>query len=366
MDELELLKPYIREIYNNLGKPVADRLLKVLKRYGPGLVKYPVRMIDRKDAEATAKSEVRINEIERKDIEAAKYSEARIKLIENVTQHLTDSTELDPDTVRLLLADGFVWTIDKAYNFRNIVEAATVNMLDNPPDDVNTEQSTGDVSDDWLNEFREKACNKSSEEAQELFSKVLAGEVRKPGSFSLKALTTLADMDQHVAMVFKAFCSICLVNLDNPKMYLFTQSKSHFKIKDARIPIIRNNLHDGTTEILKDSELIYTMFGLKFDHFKLLMEHNLIGDYTDIDCYTFWYNNDIWGFLSPHANMSGPSEDQKHVKLTGYALTNVGIELFHIVEPNIPTGYWERISEFIQKHYNVNLYKFPKHPKKPS
>ena len=51
-------------------------------------------------------------------------------------------------------------------------------------------------------------------------------------------------MDQNVAMIFKAFCSLCLVNLDNPRMYHFSQSKSHFKIKDARIPFLSGGIND--------------------------------------------------------------------------------------------------------------------------
>ena len=50
---------------------------------------------------------------------------------------------------------------------------------------------TEDISKDWLNEFRGIACKKSSEDAQNLFSKVLAGEIRKPGSFSLRATNYL-------------------------------------------------------------------------------------------------------------------------------------------------------------------------------
>lgn len=375
MDELEPLKPYIKEIYNNLGKPVADRLFKVLKRYGPGLIKYPVRMIERKDAEAAAKSEVRINEIERKDVEAAKYSEARIKLMENVTQHLTDSTELDPDTVRLLLADGFGWTIDKAYNFKNIVEATTVNMLDNPPDDVNTEQSTGDVSEDWLNQFREVACNKSSEDAQELFSKVLEGEIRKPGSFSLKALTTLADMDQHVAMLFKTFCSLCLVNLDNSRLYHTTQYKSHFKIKDARAPLIRGGTPGVDTVIENSSNLknlalkyktLYGAYCFDYSCFQLLIEYGLIVDGTPIEYNHFWYDNELWGFLLTNSNRPNSSDDFQSVYISGYALTSVGIELYHILDFDTPPGHWGKLSNILHEHHNVNLYKIPKPRKKSS
>ena len=378
MDELEPLKPYLKEIYNTLGKPVADRLVKVLKRYGPGLIKYPVRMIERKDAEAEANTKARIHEIERKDAEAEAMSEAHIKLIQDVTQSLTENKKFDPEYVKQVLAQGFSWTFNEVENFNMIVGNTVDNLLNNPPlDDVNAVQPDEEISDDWLNQFRKVACNKSSEDAQELFSKVLAGEIRKPGSFSLKALTTLADMDQTVALYFKVFCSMSLVLLDNPKMYHITHSKSHFKIKDARVPIIKNNLYDDSIDVgpryrnnflkaVEDSKNIYLMYGLRFEHFNLLMEHNLIVDQTSINSTTFWYNNEHWGVLSPDAYTPPNDTCYRPIKLTGYALTNVGKELYHIVDFKTPPAYWERISKFLKNYYNVNLYKYPNLPNKPS
>lgn len=324
-----------------------------------------------------AKDALTTEGVKRWNAEKNAISDANIAKTETASQMLTDKMKeigVPEEYAKKALINELETIVNKQSILDKIWAKTKRILKGTPQDDKHAEQNIEEISDDWLNRFRESACQKSSEEAQELFSKVLAGEIRKPGSFSLKALTTLADMDQKVALYFKAFCSLCLVDLDNPKMYLLTQSKSHFKIKDARIPIIKDPSYDVppigppySDDILiniKNSKLIYQMYGLRDDQFKLLMEHNLIVDHTNIDYYTFWYNNDIWGFLSPHANMPGPSEDQKYVKLTGYALTNVGIELFHIVEPNTPPGYWERISVFIQDFYYVNLYKYPKPPKK--
>ena len=389
MQELEALIPHAKELYDTLGKPVVDRLFKVLRHYGSDLAKYPMRMIERKDAEATAESKARINEIERKDAEATAESEARIneierkdaeddaiskirfELIQSIPQFLPENTTVEQEFIKQVLSQSIGWSFEDVTNVNKIVGDATENLLNNPPEeDVNTDQSTADISKDWLNEFRSVACKKSEEDAQKLFSKVLAGEIRKPGSFSLKTLTTLADMDQKVAIYFKTFCSLCLINLDNPNMYHNTQSKAHFKIKDARIPIIKDHLYDlpeigppHSDHILKnieDSKTIYLMYGLTFEQFKLLLEYELIIDHTSMEYSTFWYDNDIWTFLAQQVSMSSPYENQTYIRLTGYALTNVGKELFKIVEFNTPPGYWDRISNFLKKFYEVYLYKYPK------
>ena len=108
------------------------------------------------------------------------------------------------------------------------------------------------------------------------------------------------------------------------------------------------------------------MYGLYFETFQLLMEYNLIVDETLMDYNPFWYNNELWGVLQSDANFPRSSEDFQTITLSGYALTSVGKELYYIVEPNTPSGYWERISKFIQDYYNVNLYKYPKPRQKAS
>ena len=362
MNELEPLKPYIEDILTTLGKHVGKRLLKVLTHFGTGIVKYPKRMIERMDAEATAKSE------------------ARIAIIEAATENVTGNPDLDPEFVKQVLVQSIGWTFEDVANFNKIVGDTTESLLNNPPqEDVNADQSTEDISKDWLNEFRGIACKKSSEDAQNLFSKVLAGEIRKPGSFSLRALTTLSDMDQNVAMIFKAFCSLCLVNLDNPRMYHFTQSKSNFKIKDARIPFLSGSIEDisfirtidhigdnDVSRFVNMSKSIYNSFGLRLSEFQLLSEYGLIDNSSHIEYNHFWYNNELWDFLQPDVNFSQSSEDYQNITISGYALTSVGKELFHITKRHAHPQYWKLLTDYLQKFYNITLYKTPKPQKKSS
>ena len=55
------------------------------------------------------------------------------------------------------------------------------------------------VSDDFLNRFERFAEDASSEEMQRLFARILAGEIRRPGTFSLATLQALSVMDANVA-----------------------------------------------------------------------------------------------------------------------------------------------------------------------
>ena len=118
-------------------------------------------------------------------------------------------------------------------------------LQDEQPSETSPDSQTKNISDDWLNQFRDIACKKSSEDARDLFSRILEGEIRKPESLSLRTLTTLADMDQKVVSLFNTFCSLCVIKLEDPNAFL--KSPSNFKINVARAPIIRGTINDAGT-----------------------------------------------------------------------------------------------------------------------
>ena len=208
-------------------KAIEKNLLKAIGQLTTGAVNMPIRWIERRDAEITAETN------------------ARIAITQATAQQITERIEIDEEYVKIAATKHAESVLKKQINLDNIVAKAKEKLHNTSQDKHEANRKVEDISDDWLNRFRESACEKSSEEAQELFSKVLVGEIRKPSSISLRALTTLADMDQKVAQLFKTFCSLSLVYLDNPKTYHLTQSKSHFKIKDARIPFFTDGITDA-------------------------------------------------------------------------------------------------------------------------
>lgn len=61
------------------------------------------------------------------------------------------------------------------------------------------EPPTTKVDDDWLFRWRDSASEVSSEELQYLWGKVLAGEVKAPGSFSLRTLEFIRNLSTQEA-----------------------------------------------------------------------------------------------------------------------------------------------------------------------
>ena len=63
------------------------------------------------------------------------------------------------------------------------------------------------VDDDWLNRFYRYCEDVSSEQVQELWARILAGEIRQPGSYSMRALETLRVLSATDAGMFATFVS---------------------------------------------------------------------------------------------------------------------------------------------------------------
>ncbi len=319
-----------------------------------------------------AKDALTTESVKRRIDEKKAISDANIATTQTATQMLTDKMKeigVPDEYAKKALINELERIVNKQSILDKIWEKTKRIFQGTPQDDTILDEEIGDISDDWLNQFRESACQKSSEEAQELFSKVLAGEIRKPGSFSLLALTTLADMDQKVAELFNTFCSLCLVRLVDPDAFL---SNNSFKIDDVRLPILKDNIIDAetinppdnlkTSEFANASKSLYDNYNLNLNSFQLLLDHRLIVDNTSTKYNHIWYNNELWGF-SPNSNQTTfLIPDDPNITISGFALTSVGKELFHILNEQTPSEYWKRIFHFIQTYYNVELINLSKRP----
>ena len=241
-----------------------------------------------------------------------------------------------------------------AMNMGKIVEKARAKMgQDNSTQDSSTPLG---VDSGWLLNFLDKSKTVSDDEMQDLWASILAGEANFAGSYSPKTLTIVTDVDQKVATLFNTFCSLCIVKLED--FTAFRQSPSNFKIRDARVPIITGsntfggNFQHGSGKSAQKSEAIYQRYCFGIDEFQLLFEHGLIQDVnTHTEYSSFFYNDDIWGIMKPpfREAISQPTH------ISGYSLSSVGKELFHITKRSNPPGHFELLIDFLQECYTVEI-----------
>lgn len=160
------------------GKPL-EKLVEVISQ-GIGALHKP-RSI-RKEADANA---YKISVIAKAKAQAASDS----KLIE---VEMYDAIEQ-----RILFQEQ-----RKQNNILSIIEVATEQI--NHESNVNSET----VDPDWTTRFFSIAENISNEEMQKLWGRILAGEVKQPGGFSLRTLDVMKNLSKQEADIFTKFAEL--------------------------------------------------------------------------------------------------------------------------------------------------------------
>lgn len=89
-------------------------------------------------------------------------------------------------------------------NIENITQIAAENLESEP--NVSDEP----VDEDWTTRFFKYAEDISNEEMQELWGKVLAGEIKQPKSYSLRTLDTLRNLSKEEAHIFTKFANLAI------------------------------------------------------------------------------------------------------------------------------------------------------------
>lgn len=112
-----------------------------------------------------------------------------------------------------VLAISYLNEHQRKYANKSVIVAEALTSLANnmPSIDENPDEELGD---DWLNFFADVAAQKSSHEMQHLMGRILAGEIRQPGSFSPLTIHALATLTQPIAKKFERLCEAA-IKMDN-------------------------------------------------------------------------------------------------------------------------------------------------------
>ena len=90
--------------------------------------------------------------------------------------------------------------------------------------------SDDEIDPDWTARFFNDVRDVSSEEMHVLWGRILAGEVEKPGSTSLRTLGVLRNLDQATAKLFVRLNSCCIFTI-----------RATGQLVDARVPSLGRN-----------------------------------------------------------------------------------------------------------------------------
>ena len=181
---------------------------------------------------------------------------ARVKLIDVTADQIAQQMQVDPEYAQAAVRKFGHRVLREQINLDMISQRAASELRDGGEsgDQSEAEESGDTISDDWLNAFEAEGRQKSTKEMQVYFGKVLAGEIKKPGTFSTRAVRILGNLDQKVSNSFVTMCSLGI---------------SQFQ--DFRVSSLGGN---AGSIALQD-------YGLNFDTLNLLNEHGLvIADYN--------------------------------------------------------------------------------------
>ena len=304
--------------------PVKRGIWIVLKRFGTAALEVPTEWFERGIAERRAESE------------------ERIKFARAVNQQLIQQIKTDPEFTerasnmfaQRILRERF--NLEKTFGFVVDIFKKKYNNSKNQQTNSQTEET---ISEDWFNVYEKEASQKSTEDMQIRFAKVLAGEIEKPGSHSIKAVKALGDMDQTIANLFQKLCSMSIV-IEHPI------GEKNIEVRVVAI--------DG-----KAAQNALQKYGLSFYELNILNEYGLIfSNFDTLSDYhvsilpirrnqvfiPFRHQEQYWG-LRPSAER----EQRMNSKLSGVVMSNVGQELFHTVEQIPILQYTQDLKQHFKK-----------------
>lgn len=112
-----------------------------------------------------------------------------------------------------------------------------------------------DLDDEWQDRFWDDAKRKYSDDARSTYARILAGELRQPGSISKLSLSVLDNLDEETARIFQRYCTLA-----------------------ARFGPITALIHEPTTMDCMDNAL--AEFGITYVDIGRLAEYDLVRDTT--------------------------------------------------------------------------------------
>ena len=313
-----------------LNIPALDKLLDVTCS-GVGAVAGPMLAPWKAQQESKAQQIAAKGYAESLQIRIEAHSRARESL---TSKDLTITGELDIENSvkqRIQFQEH-----KRQLNIRAVVNKAAVQLGDDLVADSEPDH-------DWTARFFTEVQDVTSEDLQSLWAKVLAGEVRKAKSTSIRTLSILKNIDQGTARLFTKFCSACVFLPPGGGVML-----------DARVPSLGGNAAQNSLEA----------YGLGFGNLNVLNEHGLI-----ISDYNSWFNCQmcinlpipvdskrppirIPFMFQNHSLVLIPTNQHKpsnKFKLSGVALTRAGQELSRIVDLQPMNDFEKALKVFFQK-----------------
>lgn len=286
---------------------------------------------------AEAHAEIRRKEIlllaqAEKEVESIKSGSARlqinsdVKLIQHSGKATDDQGRTEP-TLDLSKLAEFVANSDFLESIRNEKNIANSILVaeDILSQDIQ-EPSDKTIDDDWIYSWRDYAGRVSASELQDLWGRILAGEVKQPGTYSMRTLEFLKGL---------------------------SKSEAELISKAAKFVI--------GGRIYRNKEGFLEKEGLFFSHLLFLQDIGVLSGVEAVGLNETYKSQAADKFFLPlvvsNKIMLLEHEDKaKTIKAAVYLLTQVGIEVLKLASFQVDEEYLESVAkDYVKQGYKVKV-----------
>jgi hypothetical protein len=304
---------------SGIPAPLKKNFFKALAQLSTAAINIPTTWLEGKSAEIKASYE------------------SRVQIIKKQADNISENIEAPKEYISKASEKYASKVIKEQLNLDQIALNAANNLISDGK--KNEEQPTDEISDDWLNEFENYARLKSSDDMKLIFGKLLSGEISKPGTFSIRTIRLISQLDNNAAKLFQRLCSLSISMLLGGKI-----------IYDARVVSFQGSAASNSL----------TKYGLSFDNLNVLQEYGLI--ITDYNSYMPYLpcvvneNNMVAAsmlFGNKHYGLLPIDKDKydKELKLNGVALTKAARELLPIIPIVEMPEYKKDLEDFFETKF---------------
>ena len=191
-----------------------------------------------------------------------------------------------------------------------------------------------DLQEDWLNEFENLARLKSSQDMKLIFGRILAAEIKKPGTFSIKTMRVISQLEVEVINYFQRLCSQS-VSLRSGEFIL-----------DARV-VAFNGI--ATNNPVKQYGLSFENLSVLEEYGLILSEYNSWNDYgasikheTNDLPFDFYFSDKPYSLIPTDTELF-----ERNLKLNGIAFSKAGLQLLSIMPLVEVSSYRKALTNYL-------------------
>jgi len=255
----------------------------------------------------------------RGNTQRAEFEKIKMGKIKEAIDDLVNSHEL---TLSELL---------KCKNLLKIAELADTEYKNKTHEHKSNTDYTFDF--DWFLRFFEAAGNISNEDMQILWARILAGEIYRPGAFTLRTLETLRNMTQSEALLLQQLARLVLVEGDGTK-FIYHSDYNDYEAHETEI----NELYGIGAKEFTVIEECGLLSSIKQDSYVTLVEG-----------IAYIYSSNIVLVFRPKSELDSNSDTM--LDYNCYIVTQTASQLISIIDVQQDDNYILDLGLFFRKKH---------------